>query len=740
MLTWFSKRIGLARVVALALVFLSMAIRIEDPLPVHIIRNISFDYFHQIKPREPVALPVTIIDVDDASIAELGQWPWPRSRFAELVDNATADGAVAIAFDIIFSERDRLSPRTIAKDNIDLPPDLRETLAAQPDTDATLAAAFLRSRVIVGQTGARRGSTVRDTQTKAVQVPHAFVGPDPGPFLESHSRLILNLPELEAGAAGRGLFSVRPDTDGVFRRVPIIAAVGDTVRLGLGPELLRVATGGAPFIVRSNAAGVDGVVIGGQLIQTAGDGTVRPYLTHSDPSRFVSAADLILGRMPEGRLRGHLVFVGTSAIGLEDFRASPLGVQMAGVEMHAQLLENILSNTLLIRPNYAIAVELVVAFVMCLLIVILTPIMNATILIVSALLFLTSYGLASFVMFQNYRILIDPTFPIVAGILTIVFMSSANYLREERRRRQIRSAFGQYVSKDLVNELSDNEERLTLGGETREITLLFSDVKEFTAIAESFRDDPGGLTRLMNRFLTLLSQAILDTNGTIDKFMGDAVMAFWNAPLSHPDHAKAACESALKMMQEVRNFDTARQSEAQKSGQVFHRIDIGIGINTGSCTVGNMGSDLRFDYTAMGDPVNLASRLEGQSRVYNMPIIVGSATHAAAGDSYAFFELDLIRVKGKHAPERIFALLGRETILNDPAFWQISSLNAEMLERYRARDWDAAAARLQKLMPLAVSVDSKLGMHLSMMKDRIGHFRMSPPDADWDGVHKSTSK
>jgi adenylate cyclase len=736
----FGRSIGWARIGALGLVAGLLALRVLDPVPVQTVRNLTFDVYQQVKPRTPGSFPVAILDIDDPSIAEVGQWPWPRNRIADLVTRATADGAVAIAFDIVFAEPDRLSPPQIARDNPDLPPDFREALAALPDNDAVLAEAFAAARVIVGQTSVRSAFAGLEGNRVIPEVPHAIVGPDPAPFLVAFPDLVENLPELEAASAGRGVFNVRPDPDGVFRRVPLVMSVEDHVRLGLAPELLRVATGAAPFAIRTNAAGIDGVVLAGRLVQTAGDGTVRPYLTPSDPARFVPAADLLAGRTPPGRLSGHLVLVGTSAIGLEDFRATPLGVPMAGVEIHAQLLENILSGTLLVRPNYAVAVELFSALALCLLVILLTPILSAATLIASSLMFLATYGAGSYALFQRHLLLLDPSFPMAAGLVTMIFMSSSNYLREERRRRRIRTAFGQYVSRDLVDALADTEEALTLGGETRELTLLFSDVRGFTAIAESYRDDPAALTQLMNRLLTNLSNAILQRGGTIDKFMGDAVMAFWNAPLSHPDHARSACAAALGMMDAVERLNRQREAEARAGGAAFLPLNVGIGINTGTCTVGNMGSDMRFDYTAVGDPVNLASRLEGQSRTYGLPIIIGSATEAAARDNFALLEIDLIRVKGKLQAERIFALLGDANLRGTPVFSEAAAANDRMLAAYRARDWDGAEAALGALEALGPRMGGRLAGYVALYRRRIGAARSDPPGEGWGGVYDATDK
>jgi len=740
MLRWLRRKIGWARLVALGLLAFAIVVRIQDPIPAQIIRNQTFDLFQRISPRDFQPLPVAIIDVDDRSIAEIGQWPWPRTRFAEMVTRATQDGAVAIAFDIIFAEPDRLSPAMIAKDNPELPGHLREELSLMPSNDEILANAFAHSRVIVGQTSVRSALADAPVARDIPEMPHALVGPDPKPFLLTFPDLVENLPELEATASGRGVFNVRPDADGIYRRAPIVMLIQDHLRLGLVPELLRIATGGNPFAIRTNEAGIDGVVLAGRLIPTAANGTVQPYLTETNRARFVSASDLLNGKMPPGRLAGHLVLVGTSAIGLEDYRATPLGVQMAGVEIHAQMLENILSETLLVRPNYAIGAELVAAFVLCFVIIVLTPIMSASFLIAAATLFLSSYGMASYGLYDKYRILIDPSFPILAGLATIIFMSTTNYMREERRRMQIRAAFGQYVSQDLVNELSENQDRLRLGGENRELTLLFSDVRGFTAIAESYREDPGGLTRLMNRFLNLLSNAILGEKGTIDKFMGDAVMAFWNAPLDHADHCRAACRAALKMLADVAALNQDRKANAERENRLFQAIDVGIGINTGICTVGNMGSDLRFDYTAMGDPVNLASRLESQSRHYGTAVIVGSATEAVVRDDFALLELDLIRVKGKAQPERVFALLG-ESGMREAADYKASvEINATMLAAYRTMDWNGAEAAMGELEPVATRIDPALEQHFANIRKRIEQYRANPPEDGWDGVYDATDK
>lgn len=734
------ESVAFARLFALMLIAFAIFVRVVDPIPVQLVRNLTFDLYQRIAPRTPEPLPVAIIDIDDASITEIGQWPWPRTRFAELIDKVTAHGATAIAFDVIFAEPDRLSPNAIAEDNSALPTDIASALSGLPDNDTVLSAAMASSRVILGQTSVRSAFHSVAPDEDVPQVAHAMMGPSPDGFIMELPDLIQNLPVLEEAAAGRGMFSIRPDPDGVYRNIPMVMRAQGQLRLALAPEMLRVATGGNPFVLRSNEAGVDGVVIARQFIQTSADGTVRPYLTRSSPDRFIRAADILNDRIDPAELNGKLFFVGTSAVGLGDYRATPFGVAVPGVELHAQLLENLLIGSLLQRPNYTISWELAATLVLCLIFVILTPIMNAGFLAVSSLVILTSFGWASFLLFQNQKLLIDASFPIAAGLATIIFMSTTNYIREEKQRRDIRSAFRHYVSEDLVNALSENPDNLKLGGETRDLTLMFSDVRGFTPIAESFRDNPEGLTQLMNTFLNLQSNAIMEDQGTIDKFMGDAVMAFWNAPLDHPDHARAACRAALKMRDGVEALNIERRAEAKKDGTEFMEIRFGIGIATGSCMVGNMGSDTRFDYTAMGDPVNLASRLEGQSSTYGKTVIVGSATRELVQDDFAFVEVDKVRLKGKKQAETVYALMGQKDVLDDPRFQKLTQMNTDMLTAYRAQDWQGAQGVLQDMEPIALDLDPKLAKHLDNYKVRMHLFEQIPPGEDWDGVHDATSK
>ncbi|WP_424975955.1 CHASE2 domain-containing protein [Dinoroseobacter sp. S124A] len=733
---WLRQQATEGRVLGVALIVLLLGLRVLDPVWVADLRHTAFDTFQRVNPRPQVPQPVAIIDIDDRSLTEIGQWPWPRTVFAEIVTRVQQAGAAALAFDVIFAEADRLSPPNLAEAQRDLDPGFRALLADLPDHDAQLADALSRTPVVLGQTSVRHASRPQSVEAAPARpVPHAFIGPDPTPFLQRYPDLVQNLPELEAAAAGRGIFTVRPDPDGIYRRLPLVMEVDGVLRLGLAPELLRVATGGQPFAVRSNAAGVDGLVVAGQVIPTYRDGTVWPWFGPSLPGRFVSAVDLVEGRVPAGRLAGHLVLIGTSAIGLEDYRPTPLGVSMAGVEIHAQVLENILSGTLLSRPNYTIAVELTVVLVLGLLVVLLVPRLAARWVAVAAGAILLGWVGTSYAAFLQARLLLDPSFPALALLLLFIVMAGANYLREERARRRIRGAFGQYVSPDLVQRLTERPEDLALGGVARELTLLFTDVRGFTAISEGYKEDPEGLTTLMNQLLTTQSEAILAERGTIDKFMGDAVMAFWNAPLDHADHAQAACRAALKMRDGIAALNARR---AAGPGTPPAPLNVGVGINTGLCVVGNMGSDTRFDYTALGDPVNLASRLEGQSKIYGVGIVIGAETARAVEGAFATLEIDLIRVVGKTEPVHIHALLGDEAARSAPDFLSLAQENGRMLDAFRARNWDGAEAALIRLSPLA----PRFGLegYCAIYAARLAQLRATPPAEDWDGIVDATTK
>ena len=433
-----------------------------------------------------------------------------------------------------------------------------------------------------------------------------------------------------------------------------------------------------------------------------------------------------------------LVLIGTSAAGLLDLKTTPNDPVMPGVEVHAQVLESILSNSMLSAPNYAVVTELGAAFVLGVAIIALAPILSPIYLLLFGIGFIALLVGTSWYLFAEQKLLIDFTFPLMSSLLIYLTLVFTNFVKEQAQRRQIRSAFGQYLSPTLVEQLAQSPEKLVLGGEARDMTIMFSDVRGFTTISEIYKDDPQGLTALMNSFLTPLTNAIIDRKGTIDKYMGDAIMAFWNAPLYDPTHELNACEAALDMLDRVERLNREREAAAKANGSLFIPINIGVGINTGRCVVGNMGSDLRFDYSVLGDSVNLASRLEGQCKSYGLPIIIGSRTANAAKDKFALLELDFIAVKGKKEPEVVYSIVGRNDLANSGRFQRWRELNMNMLSRYRSRDWTGALAAIEE--GLAADEENRFRTLYNIYSERIRTFQITPPPNDWDGAYALDSK
>ena len=461
-------------------------------------------------------------------------------------------------------------------------------------------------------------------------------------------------------------------------------------------EMLRVVTGTDTILIKSDQAGIKSIGVKGFQVPTDRNGQLWVHFAHRDPSIYVSALDVLEGRVPPEKIKGKLVLIGTSAVGLNDIKTTPVSAAMPGVEIHAQVLESALTRAVLSQPNYGIALEFFAALLLGLLVIAFAPRFGPVTLVVVGALFATLLIGTSWFFYAHDRLLIDFTYPLLsttAIYLTLIFTS---FVREQAQRKQIRSAFAQYMSPALVEQLAQSPEKLVLGGEEREMTIMFSDVRGFTTISESYKHDPQGLTALMNRFLTPLTNAILARKGTIDKYMGDAIMAFWNAPLDDKEHQLNACEAAVDMLERIDELNKLRENEAKEGGHAYIPINVGVGLNTGTCVVGNMGSDLRFDYSVLGDSVNLASRLEGQSKEYGFPIIVGSKTALAVKDRFAILELDFIMVKGKKEPEVIYAIAGREDTAQSGRFQRLRNLTIEMLACYRDRDWDGALAAIER--------------------------------------------
>lgn len=762
--------------IALAVLVLCALIRVWDPVYLSDFRFMSFDAMQRIYPR-PVAkaeeLPALIVDIDEQSLAEYGQWPWPRTLVAKLVKNSRELGAALIAFDIVFAESDRLNPRNIIENIEGLTTDAEDQVRALPSNDDTLASELSKFPVVLGR--AVRHQTEKDNLQESdfpkTTIVERKLSGDKGPrdFLPKFTRLIPNIEILEKAAhhpyGGFGVFNVVPDRDGVIRKVPsffgfdrcfinsLVKKVGESNCLQILPslalEILRVNTyrttrNSKPreaILVSSDQAGIRNIKVDkGLVVETDKSGYIWPYFSNSSKNRYISASDLLNKSVDKDLIAGKILLVGTSAVGLMDIRSVPTDLAMPGVEVQTQLLETILSNEYLLRPSYITAAELLFVFISGVLLIYLFPIFGAK---WTSLLFVMFLGLTVFVSiywFVSNRILLDPTTPLFSLIIMYMALSYFGFMREESSKRETRNAFSKYLSPDMVERISNNPEQLRLGGDQRQLTLLFCDVRGFTAISELF--DPPGLTNLINQLLTPLTNIILSNKGTVDKYMGDCIMAFWNAPLDDNKHPYNACKSALLMLSEMDPLNERLKVQADREGRKHIDLKVGFGLNTGSCVVGNMGSEQRFDYSVLGDSVNLAARLEGQSKEYGVSIIIGETTADEVGD-LAILELDLILVKGKAKANRIYALLGDEALKASEGFDRLSRLHSELLENYRSQSWERTVTMCDELISISGGFEFEIRGFYELIKSRCFHFRNNPPvgvGEEWDAVYTATSK
>ncbi len=760
----FRKLFSLDRGVGLAMLAAFVALSWADPYPVEYLRTKTFDMYQQFRPRVVGERPVTIVDIDEASLKELGQWPWPRTTLAQLVVNLANAGAAVIAFDVVFPEPDRLNPDRIAGTLYGLDEETRAKLRAMPSNDDLLADVFKQTRfqlrignrveeagrVVLGQAVLFSGEEAAASTADANPLPAKSVAwkqmfkdaPSPSSFLQPFAGLVRNVPALEDAASGHGIFSLAPEPDGTVRRVPTFFRQGDNAYPTLPIEMLRVGMLQRTALIETGYDGILDVKIknpqgGFFTIPTDRMGRVWPYFSQHDPAKYVSAREVLNGTVDPARIEGKLVVIGTSATGLVDIRPTPVGEWMPGVEVHAQVIEAVLGGGLLERPQMMTLWELTALALAGLLVIVLVPWIGAkwTIGLFLVIAGGTAYG--SWHEFVHDRVLLDATFPIVAVLLIYTTMTYLGFSREEAQKRQVRSAFGHYLSPAMVERLAEDPSQLKLGGEKRDMTMLFCDVRGFTTISETFKTHPEGLTRLVNRLLTPLTRIILERRGTVDKYMGDCIMAFWNAPLEDPEHARDAVRSALAMIAEMKPLNERLRSDPDPKERPPTELRIGVGVNSGEVVVGNMGSDQRFDYSVLGDAVNLASRLEGQCKTYGVDCVIGESTCALVAD-FATLELDLIKVKGKKEAVAIHTVVGDETVAASDFFRSLRESHEAMLRCYRAQDWRLAGERLDDCRRRSDGFN--LAGLYDLYEERIRIYERESPGADWDGVFVATSK
>jgi adenylate cyclase len=727
------RMLGGGRVTTIALLGALLLGRLFDPTPVEILRLRVFDFFQQLDPRVESNWPVLIVDIDEPSLKQLGQWPWPRTVIAQLVDRLAEAGAASVGFDMVFSEPDRTSPGELPRFLPNLPADLAAGLSSLPSNDAVLADSIRRyGRAVLGQAGYAFGE---GAPTGPLRPPFTIgeIGGDPRPFIFRYATLLENLDSLSAAAAGRGSVSLAPEIDEVVRRVPAIVRVGDQLIPAQALELLRVATGQKSYAVRTNPYGLEAVVINGVgAIPTDRTGRIYVRFGPHDARRFVSAADVISGDVDPARIANHIVLIGASVPLLRDLRTTPIEPAMPGVEVHAQLLENILSQTFLSRPNYAQVLELGLVLGAGLLLVLLVPLVGARWTLGLLLALVAALAAGSWLAFSQRSLLLDASYPIVSATLLYLFLAYTGFTTAERQRKQVSQIFQHYVSPAQVARLIRDPGLVRLGGETKTMTVMFADIRDFTTISERFRADPQGLTQLINRVLTSMGDAVVAHEGTIDKYIGDSLMAFWNAPLDVEAHPAKACAAALDMLQSIERLNEALRAE---QGEAALQIRIGAGINTGDCVVGNLGSERQVNYSVLGDPVNLASRLEGQSKTYGIPIILSEDTQRGA-EGMATLELDLLAVKGRKAAARVYGLLGGAEQATTDRHRELTARQVRLLAAYRDQRWDEAEATVAE----GLAATPELARLYELYRRRIAVYRAEPPGPGWDGVFVATEK
>lgn len=723
------------------LLLAAVAVTLPDFRLVEQLRNLVFDSFQRQAPRAYQPQPVRVIDIDEASLQRLGQWPWPRDLVARLVDRLGEMGAAAVALDIIFAEPDRFSPANLARLWQDRPElaTLRSAIAQLPDSDAVLAESLARTPSVTAFSLSNSGRDLRPE----VKAGFATAGDDPLQFVSRFAGAVTALPTLEAAATGNGAANYIAEADNVVRRAPLLMAFDDQLYPSLAAEALRVAQGASTYVIKSSGAsqeesfgestGIAKVRIGDAIVPTDAEGRLLLHDTGHVADRFIPAWRVLAADFSADEVAGMIVIVGSTAEALKDLRTTPLAPVMPGVEIHAMVIEQILAQDFLQRPDWIQGAETIGFALIGLALMVVMRFAGALWSLAAAVSMGAGIILGCWYAFTRLGYLIDPLLPCLVVLLVYLSGSLVAYLRSEHERRFIRNLFGRYLSPVLVEQMSRHPDQVRLGGEMRNLTLLFSDVRGFTRIAEQL--EPQELTALMNRFLTPLTGIIQKSGGFIDKYMGDCIMAFWNAPLDVAGHGGKAVAASIEMRAALAHLNVVLQAEAAAHGRPPIVLAAGIGLNSGSACVGNMGSEQRMEYSVVGDMVNVASRLEGLSRAYGVDTVVGEDT-AAQAPGFAFIELDQVRVKGRATPLRIFTVFGDEAVAASAGFRTLQEHHGALLAAYRRQDWGGARRALAACRPLAPSLEEFYDVY----EQRIAAYEQSPPPADWDGVFTATTK
>lgn len=704
---------------------------------------IIYDYRLRISMPRTVDDRIVILDIDEKSLKEEGRWPWSRDRMALLMDQLfDRYGVAVVGFDVVFAERDNSSGLQVLqklgqnqlKSDTAFQAALRQ-IEPQLEYDKLFADKIKNRKVVLGYYLTNQKDHNASGMLPAPVFPAgAFKGSLIG--FTSWNGYGANLPELQTAALSAGHFNPLVDSDGVVRRVPMLVESNGAYYASLSLAMVQALLG-QPKITLGFAEGKNSGYSGLEWLELLADNRILkipvdqdvasliPYRGRQGSFRYISITDVLHDRVELAKLKDKIVLVGTTAPGLLDMRSTPVAEVYPGVEIHANMIAGMLDQNLKQQPAYMLGAEvlwiLVVGITLSVLLPLLTP-MRA--ILVSISVFAISQAL-SLAVWQYADVVMPIANSLVMIALLFALNMSLGYFVESRTKRQITSLFGQYVPSELVDEMSKHPDSISMEGDSREMTVLFSDVRGFTTISEGL--DPKELSLLMNEFLTPLSRVVYKHRGTIDKYMGDCIMAFWGAPLPDGTHARNAILAGIEMQATLH----ALQAHFKERG--WPPIKIGVGINTGRVSVGNMGSEVRIAYTVMGDEVNLASRLEGITKQYGVSVIVGENTRNAVAD-FVYRELDHVRVKGKDKPIAIFEPIGLVAEV-DKATLEELKLFHEMRRLYRKQNWDQAELQLMNLQ--RISPQTAL---YKIYAGRVAYFRKNPPAGDWDGVYVFETK
>ena len=617
---------------------------------------------------------IVIVDVDEKSLAELGQWPWSRDKVAKILENLTRAEVGIIGLDMVFAEADRSSPRRIAK---------RLHLAESDleDYDEVLAKALENTPTITGFVFNFESNIAHQSPNiNAMFLEHNI--PKVSPLLQAKG-ITGNLPILQESAYSSGSFNTLPDSDGVVRYVPLLFSYEESVYPSLSFEMFRIMMQEKKVHIIYDENGVDFLQVAEMQIPTDVAGRLFVnYRGGTGKYPYISALDVYHDSFDKDLIQGAVVLVGTSAAGLLDLRATPFDSTYPGVEVHANVLDNLLNNNIIASPSYASGVDMVAIAVSIMIVGLIftfaSPLLSFGLLLGSLMLGATFYQK----MFFEEHLLLNFAYPLLGVLLTTFVMTFVKIYQENRQKEMISQKFSKKVSPQVVERLLKNSEDAFATNET-EVSIFFSDVRNFTSISEGF-ESPQALITYLNAYMSPMSDIIIQEQGTIDKYIGDAIMAYWNAPVAVENHADHALSAAIKQIAALQSLN---QDIAQKNQPP---IEIGIGIHTGLAIVGEMGSEGRSDYTVIGDSINLGSRIEGLCKAYGAKILISEATKNQLTKSYKIREVDKVRVKGKEESVSIYEVFGFGEF--SPEEQAIEALYTKAKEAYLKAEFDRAYA------------------------------------------------